>query len=122
MAKELIAHPFNTRVVFCKTEGEYRKYAAKIDLAKPWDMWISDRADGTTHYFKRGRNAIRVVCIRPGKLEPWYIGLVVHEIRHVVQSLFSDAGEDEPGAETDSYMTQWLVQEALEYFTNKKGP
>lgn len=44
------------------------------------------------------------------------IGLLVHEAVHVVDNVFDDIGERNPGKETKAYLTQFIVQNILTEF------
>lgn len=44
------------------------------------------------------------------------IGLLVHEVVHVVQQIFIDVGEQYPGKETEAYMIQMITQWMYEQY------
>ena len=115
MAVEVIL-PFCTRVIFVKNEKDFNK-VCKLENIKDI-QW--DHSPGSTWRLYRPPSHLAIVAIQvtDNKYLP---SVLAHEVTHVLNGMFEFIGEDKPGDEIRAYLTQYLVQEGMEFYLDKKA-
>lgn len=123
---ELITYPGWLGVVF--SLDAYRE-VLKRDKHPDWKTATWIRKDAQVDYFlsnnlKEPFYVIKLDLNRKPN-DPRLIGLIVHEVMHVVQQIWIDIGEEDPGREAEAYliqiMTQFVVKRYQEAYRFKKS-
>lgn len=115
--------PFFTGIVF--SENDYNAEMKRLGLENNSFPFMNPGANATFHTIPRSnQNTLLLICIDAKSAKKReknaVIGLLVHEISHMVDRIFENIGEHTPGSETKAYLLQYLTQEALEAFDNWK--
>lgn len=88
----------------------------KVNNAEPF--LSGEHAGATSHFFDSpvGEDCA-LICVdlaKPAARDPIeVVGIVVHEVSHVVLHLWQQIGEREPGHEAQAYLFQYLVMRIL---------
>lgn len=77
-------------------------------------------ADATTHFLVKDGSSTCIITMRKAKDKSFEqrAGLIAHEAMHVVQELWSNIGEREPGKEAEAYLIQMITQCCLQEALN----
>lgn len=78
--------------------------------------------DGHASFFdsNEGKNCAIITIADKDVDDLSRIGLLCHEVVHVVDYIFEVAGETSPGGETRAYLTQYIFQEIVDAFSRTR--
>ncbi len=76
----------------------------------------SDHANATTHFLEQDGTLCIIITLQKHKdRTPEQIAsLISHEAMHVVQKMWHQYGEKQPGREAEAYLIQYIVQSCLQ--------
>jgi len=78
--------------------------------------FVNKGASATTHFFhNEGGELTCLICLPVNdRSAAAQAAIVAHEATHCVQEIWSHIGENEPGAEAEAYLVQFITQRSLE--------
>jgi hypothetical protein len=119
MSKTVWMHlgPFPTEAVFVPNKKAWKKLMRKLD-AEDEPYPVSDAK--VTTFFETPMGRVRVLTVGDHLTETCtplrLTALIAHEVQHIWQGIKADTGEEQAGSESEAYMVQWLLTQALEAF------
>lgn len=111
----LESSPYPVRIAFVTSKEEFDIFLKEHDY-KRRDDW-PEYQNAMAWWFKSPPHLTTyVIGLNPEKHDCWrhLASAVAHEATHVVQFLWRDIGEDNPGCEAEAYFVQALVKQILD--------
>lgn len=101
---------------FTTSKKAFAKEMERLGVDPVPPFFGAAHANATVHYLEKdGCPTMIVTMVKPGKRSTEQVaGLLAHEATHVVQELWAQLGEREPGREAEAYLVQMIVQCCLQ--------
>lgn len=101
-------------VGFTMSKKAYLKEMKRLEIVNP-SPFLSDNSNATCHHFVGKTGRVSVIAMkRPTGVNVGQVaGLIAHEAVHVVQRLWDEIGETDPGHEAEAYLVQTITQGCL---------
>lgn len=101
-------YPFHYSIATNKNEFNQLQKNLFGKILNKWDKSTSGRL---YHFINNGKSAYIVGLIITDKISFHQIlGLLVHEVTHIIQNVWIDIGEEKPGKECEAYLLQSIFQ------------
>lgn len=103
-------------VGFTMSPKAFRREMKRLKVDGPPAFLLRATADATTHFLEKNGVMTFIVAMRKsGKRAPEQVaGVISHEAMHIIQWLWAELGEREPGKESEAYLMQHIVQCCLQ--------
>lgn len=115
---------FPVELIMCLSEKAWIKLLKEMNLTVA-EAPYPDTDGSITHFDLGGHYSKHVMVIseRAEKMDPLQvIGIITHEVTHMVQGIMADIGEKEPSPEFQAYATGSLTQAAIGTFHKLRMP
>lgn len=108
--------PWPGYVGFTTSAKAFQRELKRLAVPEKVAFMGSPRANATTHFFEKDGSTTAIITIGKPKSVSFeqYAAMIAHEAVHVVQMLWRDIGEKEPGDEAEAYAVQHIVQFCLQ--------
>lgn len=94
----------------------FRLEMERLKIKPAPDFTASTHANATTHFLEKDGVLTAVITMQNPKSRSieQVAGLLAHEATHVVQEVWEQFGERQPGKEAEAYLVQHIVQCCLQ--------
>lgn len=115
---------FPVDLVMCLNEKAWNKLMKQMGLKPKEYPYPSNDGSITSFEIPNGYDTyVMVISERAEKLHPiQVIGIITHEVVHMVQGLMRTIGEKEPSTEFQAYATGSITQAAIDTFHKLRMP